>query len=774
LAAGQTKVESFTITLNDQNGGVITRTIDVTITGTNDAPVVSATDVTGAVTEQGTPAGDLTDSGSITFTDVDLSDVHLVSAAGSVLGALTAVKDTDTTGTGTGGQLTWTYTVPAAAVEYLAAGQTKVESFTITLKDQNGGVITRTIDVTITGTNDAPVVSATDVAGAVTEQDTPAGELTDSGSITFADVDLSDVHLVSAAGTPIGSVLGALTAVKDSDTTGTGAGGQLTWTYTVPAAAVEYLAAGQTKVERFTITLNDQNGGVITRTIDVTITGTNDAPVISSDGGGETATIFVAENTTAVTTVQANDVDGPSISYSILTDAESPDHAKFVIDQNTGALSFVTAPNFESPASAEGSNVYTVQVKAADGAGGFDVQTIIVTVTDVEEAPVAIDDSIAGATEDSTLAIASSTLLANDAYGDGDGLIVSSVSGTSAKGATVTLSGTNITYDPTQVAVLQALAAGKTTTDTFTYTVSNGHGGTDTATVTLTVAGVNDAPVVQGGTSTKEAQLANNNGVAVFDKGFFFGNDKLTVSDPDGDLFGIAITGVDNGSAGGSWEYWIGGGEWVAINLAAGKALVLSADAKVRFNGSGSGDTEHLTFVAWDGTDGSTSGSPIAMPSTTGGATAFSSGVYSVGAKNDAPVNNTGLFTVVEDQFNGTMELSTSATSGDDVIFSTVHDDILKGGAGADQFVFAKHMGNDTIADFLPGQDKIDLLTNLPFAPDKEASFNSWLNSSAVAQAGADTLIQFEGHNSILLSNVAKANLHMSDFILHPGGSGNN
>jgi hypothetical protein len=171
--------------------------------------------------------------------------------------------------------------------------------------------------------------------------------------------------------------------------------------------------------------------------------------------------------------------------------------------------------------------------------------------------------------------------------------------------------------------------------------------------------------------------------------------------------------------------------------------------------------------VAWDGTDGLTSGSMIAMPSTTGGATAFSSGVYSIGAKNDAPVSNTSLFTVAEDQVSGTM--TTFATSGDDVIFSTVHDDILTGGAGADQFVFAKHMGNDTIADFLPGQDKIDL-TDLPFTPDDAASFKSWLNSSAVAQAGVDTLIQFDGNNSILLSNVAKANLNMSDFILHPGG----
>ena len=110
--------------------------------------------------------------------------MHLVSATGTpvgtTLGSLTAVKDADTTGTGSGGQLTWTYTVADSAVEYLAAGQTKVESFTITLNDQNGSVITKQIDVTITGTNDAPVITAQDLSGAVTEQVTPAGNLSDS------------------------------------------------------------------------------------------------------------------------------------------------------------------------------------------------------------------------------------------------------------------------------------------------------------------------------------------------------------------------------------------------------------------------------------------------------------------------------------------------------------------------------------------------------------------------------------------------------------------
>ena len=50
----------------------------MTITGTNDVPVVAVTDVTGAVTELVTPVGNLIDSGTIAFTDVDLTDTHRI------------------------------------------------------------------------------------------------------------------------------------------------------------------------------------------------------------------------------------------------------------------------------------------------------------------------------------------------------------------------------------------------------------------------------------------------------------------------------------------------------------------------------------------------------------------------------------------------------------------------------------------------------------------------------------------------------------------------
>src|SRR5207248_513507 len=311
----QTKVETFTITLDDGNGGTVDRTISVTITGTNDAPVVAATDVTGAVTELVTPVGNLTDTGTIAFTDVDLTDGHSISptitASAGALGALTASVTTDTTGSGLGGVITWDYSVAASAVEYLAKDQTKVETFTITLDDGNGGTVDRTISVTITGTNDAPVVAATDVTGAVTELVTPVGNLTDTGTIAFTDVDLTDGPKESRTSNASAGPLGALIASVTTDTTGSGLGGVITWDYSVAASAVEYLAKDQTKVETFTITLDDGNGGTVDRTISVTITGTNDAPVVAATDvtGAVTELVTPVGNLTDTGTIAFTDVD---------------------------------------------------------------------------------------------------------------------------------------------------------------------------------------------------------------------------------------------------------------------------------------------------------------------------------------------------------------------------------------------------------------------------------------------------------------------------------
>jgi hypothetical protein len=97
------------------------------------------------------------------------------------------------------------------------------------------------------------------------------------------------------------------------------------------------------------------------------------APQITSDGGGDTATLSVDAHRTAVTTVSADDADpGTVLSFAI----SGPDAARFTIDAASGALSFVSAP-----AGSDHDPVYAVQVRVSDGIL-TDTQAITVNVTD--------------------------------------------------------------------------------------------------------------------------------------------------------------------------------------------------------------------------------------------------------------------------------------------------------------------------------------------------------------------------------------------------------
>ena len=205
--------------------------------------------------------------------DVDLTDVETVSVTGFLLhsrfrtaGTLTPTVDNNTTSDGAG-VIGWSYSVDDSAVDYLADGQQVTETFTVTVNDQNGGTVDQTVSVTITGTNDAPTVSAAnDVTGAVTELadlDAVEHRVTHRfGSFAIADVDLTDVETVSvtASSSTAASVLGTLTPTVDNNTGSDGAG-VIGWSYSVDDSAVDYLADGQQVTETFTVTVNDQNGG---------------------------------------------------------------------------------------------------------------------------------------------------------------------------------------------------------------------------------------------------------------------------------------------------------------------------------------------------------------------------------------------------------------------------------------------------------------------------------------------------------------------------------
>src|SRR5438093_12568935 len=116
--------------------------------------------------------------------------------------------------------------------------------------------------------------------------------------------------------------------------------------------------------------------------------------------------------------------------------------------------------------------------KANDGALNSTVATVSITVTAVNDAPVANAQSVTTA-EDTARAI---TLTASDV--EGDALTYSIVSGPS-HGA---LSGTapNVTYTP---------AANYNGADSFTFKANDGVIDSAEATVSITVTAVNDAPV---------------------------------------------------------------------------------------------------------------------------------------------------------------------------------------------------------------------------------------------------------------------------------------
>ena len=80
-----------------------------------------------------------------------------------------------------------------------------------------------------------------------------------------------------------------------------------------------------------------------------------------------------------MTIVAASDPEGMAPSYAISGGADA---GRFTIDAATGVLSFVNAPNFESPTDANGDNVYDVVVTASAG-GLSDAQALAVAVANV-------------------------------------------------------------------------------------------------------------------------------------------------------------------------------------------------------------------------------------------------------------------------------------------------------------------------------------------------------------------------------------------------------
>ena len=118
-----------------------------------------------------------------------------VSAPSGALSTLVANVSDESTGDAAG-SVGWTYTLNNSAAQYLAEGQTKTEVFTVTLTDDFGATVTKDVTITLTGTNDQPTLTIDDTTGAMNEGN-GAATLSDSGTLSFADLDSNDVVTVS-------------------------------------------------------------------------------------------------------------------------------------------------------------------------------------------------------------------------------------------------------------------------------------------------------------------------------------------------------------------------------------------------------------------------------------------------------------------------------------------------------------------------------------------------------------------------------------------------
>jgi Ca2+-binding RTX toxin-like protein len=282
---------------------------------------------------------------------VELVEGRLVATDADTGAVLTFALDADVAGLTLNADGTYSFDATNAAYRDLAAGETFVVEADFTVTDDQDATSSQTLTITVTG-NGAPVLEITSVL--VADEDTPLvieGSLTDPEGDAFTET-------LSVANGQIEFVDDVTIYTPNQDFNG---------------------------VDVVTVTATDSVGNVLEQTFEITVNPVNDAPVL---------TVFdpvdVAENTASgsvVASAVGADVDVDTLVYSITA---GNDAALFAIDPATGEISLAAvAPSFEL-----GNTAYTLEVTVDDGsetANSTAVQTLEVTITDVNEAPVILD-----------------------------------------------------------------------------------------------------------------------------------------------------------------------------------------------------------------------------------------------------------------------------------------------------------------------------------------------------------------------------------------------
>ncbi|CUA97043.1 VCBS repeat/type I secretion C-terminal target domain (VC_A0849 subclass), partial [Comamonas thiooxydans] len=267
--------DDFTVTAKNASGHGSSGSLTIQITDT--AP--EAKPDTASVTEDKT----LQATGNVitgTGTGADAVGADVTTVVGVAKGSANPNKaiegNVDTEVNGVYGKITihadgtYTYTLNNSdpRVNELGQGDKLSDVFSYTIRDSDGDFSTTTITITINGTNDVPTV--TNDAKSVTEDvNVTGGNLTVKGAVTITDPDAGQSTFDTAtlkltSSTHAGGALGVIVMKPDG-----------TYTYNVDNAAVQFLKAGESIVETYTVASAD---GSATSTITITINGVNDAP----------------------------------------------------------------------------------------------------------------------------------------------------------------------------------------------------------------------------------------------------------------------------------------------------------------------------------------------------------------------------------------------------------------------------------------------------------------------------------------------------------------
>ena len=315
----------------------------------------------------------------------------------------------------------------APALTYTpAANENGADSFTFKVSDGTADSAVATVALTVTAVNDAPAAAA---QGLSTAEDTAV-------SVTLSGSDTEGQALTYVIVTP--------------PTNGTLSGTAPALTYTPSANA--------NGADSFTFKVNDGTADSAPATVSLTVAPVNDAPVAAAQSRS------TPEDTALSVTLSGSDIEDQALSYTIVT------------PPTKGTLSG-TAPALTYTPSANTSGADSFTFKVNDGTADSAVATVSLTVSAVNDAPVAAAQGLSTA-EDTAVAL---TLAGNDVENEA---LTYTIVTPPTKG---TLSGTApaLTYTP---------AANENGADSFAFKVNDGTADSALATVSLTVIPVNDLP----------------------------------------------------------------------------------------------------------------------------------------------------------------------------------------------------------------------------------------------------------------------------------------